>query len=157
MTTSERRRTRIRTRVLMGERSMADGGAEFGQSERQLWRQRAAFVRAGPTGLLHGNRGRVSSRRIEFELRARIVHLRERYRPLNDSHLASYWPSARRSPSAARGGARSCAPRAPSSGSMAAATIGSRLQLAADQATCPGRTPGREGDRSVSGLSGCSK
>jgi hypothetical protein len=87
MTMTEQRRARVLTRVLMGERSMAEGAAELGLSERQLWRQRAAFVRAGPAGLVHGNRGRASERRIDRALRARIVDLRERYGPLNDSHF----------------------------------------------------------------------
>jgi len=87
MTMSEQRRARVLTRVLMGERSMAEGAAELGLSERQLWRQRAAFVRAGPAGLVHGNRGRASERRIDGALRARIIDLRERYGPLNDSHF----------------------------------------------------------------------
>jgi transposase len=66
---------------------MAEGATELGLSERQLWRLRSAFTEAGPAGLAHGNRGRPSGQRIEPDRRARIVELRERYGPLNDTHF----------------------------------------------------------------------
>jgi hypothetical protein len=66
---------------------MADGSTELGVSVRQLWRLRRAFVAAGPAGLVHGNRGRASPQRITLERRSRIVDLRERYGPINDSHF----------------------------------------------------------------------
>lgn len=66
---------------------MAEGGLELGLSERQLWRLRGAFIEAGPAGLVHGNRDRASPRRIAPDRRARIIELRERYGPLNDSHF----------------------------------------------------------------------
>ena len=69
MTTREQWRARVLTRILMGELTMAEGGTELGVSERQLWRLRAAFVAAGPAGLVHGNRGRVSARRIDPDRR----------------------------------------------------------------------------------------
>jgi len=87
MRAREQRRARVLTRVLMGELTMAEGGVELGLSERQLWRLRAAFVEAGPAGLVHGNRGRASPQRIDPDRRARIVALRERYGPLNDTHF----------------------------------------------------------------------
>ncbi|HEX9551023.1 MAG TPA: ISNCY family transposase [Candidatus Limnocylindrales bacterium] len=87
MTAREQRRARVLTRILSGELTMAEGGLQLGLSERQLWRLRSAFVEAGPAGLVHGNRGRPSSRRIDPDRRARIIELRERYGPLNDSHF----------------------------------------------------------------------
>jgi hypothetical protein len=87
MTVQEQRRARVLTRILGGELTMTEGAAELGLSERQLWRLRAAFVELGPAGLVHGNRGRVSTRRIDTDLRARVVELRERYGPINDSHF----------------------------------------------------------------------
>jgi len=87
MTVREQQRTRVLTRILMGELTMAEGSAALGLSERQLWRLRGAFVEAGPAGLVHGNRGRPSPRRLEPERRARIVELRERYGPINDTHF----------------------------------------------------------------------
>ena len=87
MTVREQRRARVLNRILTGELTMAEGSTELGLSERQLWRLRAALVEAGPAGLVHGNRGRVSPLRIDRGRRARILELRERYGPLNDSHF----------------------------------------------------------------------
>ena len=87
MTVREQQRARVVARILMGERTMAEGSVELGLSERQLWRLRAALVEAGPAGLVHGNRGRASARRIGLEQRTRIVELRERYGPINDTHF----------------------------------------------------------------------
>lgn len=87
MTVREQRRTRVLTRILMGELTMAEGSTALGLSERQLWRLRGAFIAEGPAGLVHGNRGRASPQRIEPDRRARIVELRERYGPLNDTHF----------------------------------------------------------------------
>jgi len=87
MTAREQQRVRVLTRILMGQRTMAEGSAELGVSVRQLWRLRAAFVAGGPAGLVHGNRGRASPQRIDPDRRARIVDLRERYGPINDTHF----------------------------------------------------------------------
>ena len=88
MTAKEQHRAWILTKILTGKLSMAEGATRLGLSERQLWRLRSAFERAGPAGLVHGNRGRASSRRIDAGLRARIVELRQtRYGELNDSHF----------------------------------------------------------------------
>jgi hypothetical protein len=66
---------------------MAEGSTELGLSVRQLWRLRAALVGAGPAGLVHGNRGRASARRIDPDWRSRILELRARYGPINDTHF----------------------------------------------------------------------
>lgn len=87
MTAREQRRARVLSRILMGALTMAEGSLELGLSERQLWRLRAAFVGVGPGGLVHGNRGRPSAQRIDADQRARIVELRERYGPINDTHF----------------------------------------------------------------------
>jgi transposase len=89
MTPREQRRAWILTRVLKGERSMAEAAEILGLSERQLWRLRVAFERHGPAGLVHGNRGRASPHRLEADLRERVVSLvREHYADVNDCHLA---------------------------------------------------------------------
>jgi transposase len=68
---------------------MTEAAALTDLSERQLWRLRAAFERDGPAGLVHGNRGRPSRRRLDGPLRARILELRRtRYADVNDSHFA---------------------------------------------------------------------
>jgi hypothetical protein len=87
MTAREQRRARVVARVLGGELTMAEGSVELGLSERQLWRLRSALWARGPAGLVHGNRGRTSPKRIDPVLRTRIIEVRGRYGPLNDSHF----------------------------------------------------------------------
>jgi hypothetical protein len=87
MTVREQQRARVVARILTGEMTMTEGSIVLGLSERQLWRLRAALVGGGPAGLVHGNRGRASPRRIAPEERTRIVELRDRYGPINDSHF----------------------------------------------------------------------
>jgi len=68
---------------------MTEGAGLVGLSERQLWRLRVAFERDGPAGLVHGNRGRPSGRRLDGSLRARVIDLRRTtYGDVNDTHLA---------------------------------------------------------------------
>jgi transposase len=89
MTSREQRRAWILTRVLKRELTMTEAAAMVGLSERQLWRLRVAFERDGPAGLVHGNRGRPSGRRLDATLRARVIELRRMtYDEVNDTHLA---------------------------------------------------------------------
>ena len=89
MTATEQRRAWVLTKVLKGELTMAEGAAWLALSERQLWRLRGAFERDGPAGLVHGNRGRPSRRRLAIDIRQRIVVLRRtRYVDVNDSHFS---------------------------------------------------------------------
>ena len=68
---------------------MTEGAELVGLSERQLWRLRVAFERDGPAGLVHGNRGRPSGRRLDGALRERVIELRRTtYGDVNDTHLA---------------------------------------------------------------------
>ena len=64
-------------------------GAELtGLSVRQFKRLKARVRRAGPAGLLHGNRDRPSPRRLSMEARAQIVKLLQHPESrLNDCHL----------------------------------------------------------------------
>jgi transposase len=89
MTPREQRRAWVLTRVLKHELTMSEAAETLGLSDRQLWRLRAAFERDGPAGLVHGNRGRPSERRLDASLRDRVVELRRtRYADVNDTHLA---------------------------------------------------------------------
>lgn len=89
MTSREQRRAWVLTRVLKHELTMTGAADLVGLSERQLWRLRVAFERAGPAGLVHGNRGRPSKRRLGPALRDRVVELRRTtYGEVNDTHLA---------------------------------------------------------------------
>jgi transposase len=89
MTSREQRRAWVLTRVLKHELTMSEAADAIGLSARQLWRLRVAFERDGPAGLVHGNRGRPSARRLDASLRARVVELRgTTYAEVNDTHLA---------------------------------------------------------------------
>jgi transposase len=89
MTSREQRRAWVLTRVLKAELTMTEAAETLRLSERQLWRLRAVFERDGPAGLVHGNRGRPSGRRLDAALRERIVELRRTtYGDVNDTHLA---------------------------------------------------------------------
>ncbi len=70
MTAREQHRAWILTKILAGELTMIEGAERLGLSVRHLWRLRTAFERAGPAGLVHGNRGRSSERRIDDRRRA---------------------------------------------------------------------------------------
>jgi len=87
MNRREQDRARVLTKILKGELTMADGAASLAICVRQLWRLRTVFERDGPAGLVHGNRGRASPRRVDPGLRGRIVELRRTYGALNDSHF----------------------------------------------------------------------
>jgi transposase len=89
MTSREQRRAWVLTRVLKRELTMTEAADMVELSERQLWRLRVAFERDGPAGLVHGNRGRPSERRLDGSLRARVIDLRRTtYLDVNDTHLA---------------------------------------------------------------------
>ena len=89
MSRTEQRRTWALTKVLAGELTVAEAAELLGLTERSIYRLRARMARMGPAGLVHGNRGRVSSRRRDETTRRRILELAEgRYAGLNDSHLA---------------------------------------------------------------------
>jgi len=89
MSRTDQRRTWVLTKVLAGELTVAEAAELLGLSERSVYRPRARLERMGPAGLVHGNRGRVSPRRLDGTTRRRILELAEgRYAGLNDSHLA---------------------------------------------------------------------
>lgn len=67
----------------------AEAAALLACSERTAWRLLRRLRMDGVDGIVHGNRGRASPRRLAEATRVRIVELaRTRYRGVNDSHLA---------------------------------------------------------------------
>lgn len=91
-------------KILMGQKQlqrwhlikMADGreitlkeaGEKMGVSYRQAKRIRGAIRDKGMRGLVHGNRGRPSKRRIDESIREKVLRLsKERYWDFNDSHF----------------------------------------------------------------------
>jgi transposase len=89
LTTKDQQRIEVVGRWVAGLLVTEEAVALLGCSERTAWRLRAAFLTHGADGLVHGNRGRASPRRLADADRARIVELaRGRYRGVNDTHLA---------------------------------------------------------------------
>ena len=88
MTARDQQRAHVLTRLVAGEIDVGEAAVLIGLSERQVVRLRQAFLERGPAGLVHGNRGRASARRLDERLRARVVELaRTRYDGANDCHL----------------------------------------------------------------------
>ena len=88
MSIEEQRRTMVLTRVAAGSVTMTEAAALLGLSERSVWRLKRRFLAAGPAGLVHGNRGRPSGRRLGDAERAWILELAGgRFAGVNDSHL----------------------------------------------------------------------
>lgn len=104
LTPEEGRKLHVHT-LLEGKRIGVGQAAEaLGLSPRQVRRLRVTLRREGPAGLVHGNRGHRSARRLPDALRSQMVALaRGRYAGLNDHHLtekltaveglAALWPA----------------------------------------------------------------
>jgi transposase len=89
MTSREQQRAQVLTRLLVGDVTAGEAALLLGLSERQIFRLRAGYERDGPAALVHGNRGRVSPRRLDPALAERILVLaRTTYDGANDCHLA---------------------------------------------------------------------
>jgi transposase len=87
--TREQQRIDVLARWRAGSLAVAEAAALLGTSERTAWRLRRRFTALGVDGIVHGNRGRASPRRLPSATRDRIVELaKARYRGVNDSHFA---------------------------------------------------------------------
>lgn len=88
MTTRDQLRAAVLTRVLAGALSVSEAATLLGLSERSVWRLRRRYVALGVGGVVHGNRGRASPRRLAEATRSRIVELAgSTYDGANDTHL----------------------------------------------------------------------
>ena len=70
MSKQEQRRAWVVSRVMAGELGVAEAARLLQLSERSIRRLRARMEREGPAALVHGNRGRVSPRRLSEATRA---------------------------------------------------------------------------------------
>jgi len=85
----DQQRIDVLARWREGSLTVAEASALLGVSERTAWRLRRRFGALGVDGIVHGNRGRASPRRLPEVTRERIIELaRSRYRGVNDSHFA---------------------------------------------------------------------
>jgi transposase len=87
MGTTEAVRLAVVHEAVAGRITVREGMRRTGLSRRQFLRYKRRYRDQGPPGLLHGNRGRVSPRRIDEELRLRIVGLLDQPVALNDRHI----------------------------------------------------------------------
>lgn len=84
----DQQRIDVLSRWREGSLSVDEAGSLLGCSERTAWRLLGRFRTKGVEGIVHGNRGRASPRRLPAAARERILELaRTRYRGVNDSHL----------------------------------------------------------------------
>jgi transposase len=75
-------------RVSKGLMTTVAAAVVLGLNERQVRRVRSAFEERGQAALVHGNRGRPPSNRLDEKLRERVVRLaRGKYSGFNDEHL----------------------------------------------------------------------
>lgn len=88
LTVREQKRLFVITEIQAGRWTAAQGADKLGLSVRQVRRLLVAYRRDGPAGLVHGNRGRETLRRISPEVREEVVQLvRSHYADYNDYHL----------------------------------------------------------------------
>lgn len=88
MTRRAQQRLVVLNALERGEVLMAEAAALVGLSVRQLRRLRRAYRRRGAKALVHGNRGRPSSRRISEAIRQRLIRLAQTtYAGVNHRHL----------------------------------------------------------------------
>ena len=88
LTMKEQQRVAVIERVFRRELTMAEAAMVLGVSERQSFRIKARIRKEGVRGVIHGNRGRHSPRKLPPTTHRRIVELaRGKYRGFNDHHL----------------------------------------------------------------------
>jgi transposase len=85
----EQARLMVMSLVDRGEVRIAEAAQMLGVSERQVWRLRAAYRREGAAGLIHGNRGQASERRVAEDTRTQVVKAArsKHYLGCNQVHL----------------------------------------------------------------------
>ena len=82
------RRLGVVQAAVQGKISSREGAEALGLSVRQFKRLRRRVCDHGVRGLVHGNRGRPSPRRMAVELRQRVVEFLTGTVKLNDHHIA---------------------------------------------------------------------
>ena len=88
MGTRDARRLGLIQAALQGKISNGEGAAALGLSVRQFRRLRRRVRQHGARGVVHGNRGRPSARRLGAPTRARVHELLTGEVKVNDHHLA---------------------------------------------------------------------
>jgi transposase len=88
LSSKEARRPGVVQAAIDGKVTNSEGALALGISVRQFQRLKVRYRRQGLGGLAHGNRGKPSWRRLEAEMRQRVIHLLgTRYAGFNDHHF----------------------------------------------------------------------
>jgi transposase len=87
MGVKDARRLGVVEAALRGKITNGEGAEALGLSPRQFRRLKRRVERAGARGVLHGNRGRPSPRRLDERIRRRVEALLQGEVRLNDCHL----------------------------------------------------------------------
>jgi len=89
LTAKEHRRAQVLARVVEGTITLQEAATVLDISLRQARRLKGQLAREGPAGLVHGNRGQPSTRRIAEAIRQRVVErFRTRYHDCNVQHFS---------------------------------------------------------------------
>lgn len=82
----ELKRVEVIQKAVSGEITVLEARELLGVSERQVYRFKSSFKLKGMKGLIHGNRGKVSPRRLDHEISEKVVKLAKgKYEGYNDS------------------------------------------------------------------------
>lgn len=88
LTMKEQNKIEVIEGVMDGRIEVDDAGRVMNRSVRQVYRMLKKLRERGLEGLVHGNKGKKSSRRIKAAIRKKIVTLvRGRLSDINDTHL----------------------------------------------------------------------
>jgi len=80
MSTTERQRLQIITRIKHGDTTVVGAAESLGITERQMYRLLERYKSQGDQGLIHGHRGKPSNRGYAREVKDRALRLyQERY------------------------------------------------------------------------------
>jgi len=86
LTMKEVKRVEVIQKAVSGEITVMETKEFLGLSERQVYRLKCSFKLKGMKGLIHGNRGKVSPRRLDNELCEKVANLAKgEYDGYNDS------------------------------------------------------------------------
>jgi transposase len=88
LTMREINRLRVLQGYMDGKMLLEEAARILKRSLRSVYRMLAKVREKGPEGVLHGNRNKVSSRRVPEAVRKKVIHLAMgKYRDINDTHL----------------------------------------------------------------------
>lgn len=88
LTMRDQQRIEVLQRVMDGRVQIKEAQRLLNRSERQVYRMLSALRRKGIPGLIHGNRGKESKRKLCFEKKEKILELaKKKYVGFNDTHM----------------------------------------------------------------------